>query len=74
MEDNDVELKLNGLHEKDTKFLKEYFEEEKINKRSFGLELETEKVSPKVEEIIELIDISSNGEDFFNRMEDEFFD
>lgn len=44
------------------------------SKRLFGLNKEIKKTDPGVDDIIDLIDSSTNGEDFFDKIEGEFFD
>lgn len=44
------------------------------SKRLFGLNEEIKKTDPGVDDIIDLIDSSTNGEDFFDKIEGEFFD
>ena len=90
MKSNDIDEMLNSLNSINDNFINNYFDNDdeisikldnnktklklKDEKRLFGLDLEIEKVSPKVDEILELIDNSSNGEDFFSKIEDEFGD
>jgi len=75
--DNEVDIKEQTENKKEEQMEQTLEDELLLNERKeriFDINREIPKVEPKVDDILNLIENSVNGEEFFDRIEDEFLD